>query len=125
MDNTETHTFRPKKKMEWSVANNLKQLKSIYSSTVTMKVLKKELMSTKPYYLNELGLSVLADGTEVGKANASYMWGILKGWETPKGEQLYVWMYKKSDGKFKYISYGTRKDFDLVIAKSAVNKETN
>ena len=106
--------------MEWSVANNLKQLKSIYSSTVTMKMLKKELMSTKPYYLNEMGLSVYADGSEVRKSDASYMWGILKGWVTTDEEQLYVWTIKGADGKFKYINYGTRKDFDRVVAKRII-----
>lgn len=121
-------TFKRKKKRvesDWSIIKDLKRLKVLYKQTVTMKELEDVLRKTKPYYLNEHGLSVFADGTEVDKDKAYYMWGILKGWETSKSEQLYVWMYKDSDGKFKYISYGTRKDFDLVIARNAANKETN
>lgn len=128
MTKNESLTFKLKQKRgesSWTITNNLKTVKKLFRKNVTMKELEDVLRKTKPYYLNEQGLSVFSDGSEVGKDKAYYMWGILKGWETPEREQLYVWMYKMNDGKFKYISYGTRNDFDLVIAKSAVNKETN
>lgn len=109
---------KKKRKSEWSIINSLKNLKVIYNPTVTMKELEDTLDNTKPYYLNEMGLSVNPDGSDVGKKEASYMWGLLKDWSTPEGEQLYVWEKKcPRDGKFKYITYGTRKDFDMVIAR--------
>lgn len=107
-----------RRKTKWSITKSLKNLKAIYKPTVTMKELEDTLDNTKPYYLNNMGLSVNTDGSAVGENEASYMWGILKDWLTPDGEQLYVWEKKCSrDGKFKYIRYGSRKDFDMVIAR--------
>jgi len=105
---------------EWSIIKNLKQLKELYKPTVTMKELEEELKNTKPYYLNKKGLSVLADKSDVSKSAALYMWGMLKGWETSGGEQLFVWMRKAADGNFKHIRFGTRKDFDFVVAKGDI-----
>ena len=91
--------------------------------TITMKELEDTLNATKPYYLNEMGLSVNPDGSDVEKEEASYMWGLLKDWSTPDGEQLYVWEEKCPDGKFKYITFGTRKDFDMKIAQKNNKKD--
>lgn len=110
--------LKTKKKSEWSIIKSLKNLKDIYKPTVTMKELEDTLNKTKPYYLNDMGLSVNPDGKDVEKKEASYMWGLLKDWSTPDGEQLYVWEKKcPRDGKLKNIKYGTRKDFDKVIAQ--------
>lgn len=110
---------------EWSIIKNLKKLRELYKPTVTIKELEEELRNTKPYYLNKKGLSVLADRSDVSKSAALYQWGMLKGWETPDGEQLFVWMRKADDGNFKYIHFGTRKDFDFVVAKgdNTIDKE--
>ncbi len=105
---------------EWPIIKNLKQLRELYKPTVTMKELEGKLKNTKPYYLNQKGLSALADKSDVSKSAALYKWGVLKGWETPDGEQLFVWMRKADDGNFKYIRFGTRKDFDVVVAKGDI-----
>lgn len=115
--------LKTKKKSEWSIITNLKKLKVVYMPTITMKELEDTLNATKPYYLNEMGLSVNSDGSDVEKEEASYMWGLLKDWSTPDGEQLYVWEEKCPDGKFKYITFGTRKDFDMRIAQKNNKKD--
>ena len=111
---------KSKTESEWTIIKNLKQLRELYKPTVTMKELEEELRNTKPYYLNKKGLSVFPDGSDVSKSAALYKWGMLKGWETPGGEQLFVWMRKADDGNFKYIRFGTRKDFDFVVAKGDI-----
>lgn len=119
MERTVFQTFKIKKRRtesEWPIIKNLKQLRELYKPTVTMRELEEELRNTKPYYLNKKGLSALADRSDVSKSAALYQWGILKDWETPNGEQLFVWMRKADDGNFKYIRFGTRKDFDIEVA---------
>ena len=115
---------KKKRKTVWSIIPNLKKLKVLYKPTVTMNELTDTLYNTKPYYLNDMGLSVYPNGSDVEKKEALYMWGLLKDWSTPDGEQLYVWEKKcPHDGKFKNIRYGTRKDFDKVVAQRINNED--
>lgn len=58
---------KKKRKSEWSIVWSLKKLNVIYKPTVTMKELEDTLANTKPYYLNNMGLSVNPDRSDVEK----------------------------------------------------------
>ena len=66
------------------------------------------------YYLNDSGLSVNPDGSEVRKESAHYMLAQIN--QTYNQEPLCAWMYQKGNGVFSNIAFGTRIEFDKEIA---------
>ena len=56
---------KKKRKTVWSIIPNLKKLKVLYKPTVTMNELTDTLYNTKPYYLNDMGLSAYPNGSDV------------------------------------------------------------
>lgn len=112
-----------RKKKEWPIRKDFKKLRELYWPSVTEKKIDDVLDKTRPYYLNDMGLSVDKNGKNISEDLAVYKWGMLNGCITPSPdeEQLYVWSIRAKDGNFRYTKFGTRRDFDKVIAKKYNN----
>lgn len=110
----------PKKKPVWHPRNYLKDLKTMYSQSVTMEELRETLDKTPPHYIEMRCFTTDTEGTPTNEFSNVYQWGILEGWKNHDGEQLYVWEIMDKDGDFKYISYGTRTKLGEVLSKDAI-----
>lgn len=89
------------------------QYKRKYALDISYEDFRKSLDNLYVYYLNELGLSINADGNPVEKETAQYMWAQLD--KDFNKEPLFVWMRHKRQGEFCNITIGTRLIFDQKI----------
>ena len=91
-----------------------------YNLDISYPEIVQVLKAVKIYYLNEDGLCVNSDGSNVNCADdpsARYMWALLDGYAANDRSPIYVWMQKKDNGEFKNIKFGTKTQFDRLIVK--------
>lgn len=116
-----TFKARPRKSV-WKLPNDVfGHFRKKYGVETSLGDFRVILETAYTYYLNEIGLSVNADGSKVDKSSALYMWAQLDKCKTTSGEQLYVWMRKKDNGTFGNIAFGTKPLFDKKIVESLKN----
>ena len=75
-------------------------------------------INSKKHYLNELGKSVRIDGEKITYNLASYICIMPDGYTTEKGDQIYVWMHRKSNGEFGKVNIGIHSDFENYVSEN-------
>lgn len=71
------------------------------------------------YYLNDSGLSINSNNSEVTPETATYMWSQMQ--ISFNNEPLYVWMHQKGGGEYNKIAFGTKREFDRMIISRLTN----
>lgn len=108
------------RKVSTSVCHELNEL---CGQKWTMKELREILNSTNKCFLNEIGRKFTVERTKVLYPSANYLLVVPKQFISTKGEQLYVWLYrKKTDESFGKINNGTYDVFDYEIVKNYYTK---
>ena len=81
--------------------------------------IKEILNLTGKSYLNEIGRKSMVNGSKVNYVSANYLLVAPKQFITSTGEQIYVWLYRKStDESFGKINIGADDDFDYAVVKN-------
>lgn len=117
-----TMTFNPPK--IWKVLNDKEQLQKICepSKIINLNEVRGILESTKTYYLNNYGLSMQNKDRKVPMKDAKYQWAVLEGYRTEEREPIIAWSCKNDNGKFGCAEFGTKNDFDSIIANHITSK---
>lgn len=84
----------------------------------TREELREFLNSANKCYLNEIGRKVMIDRSKVNYVSAIYILVFPEQFITSKGEQLYVWLYRKNTNEsFGKINIGVEDDFDYEVVE--------
>ena len=75
-------------------------------------------INSKKHYLNELGKTVGIDGEIITYNSASYICIMPDGYTTEKGDQIYVWMHRKTNGEFGKVNIGIHSDFEIYVSEN-------
>ena len=85
----------------------------------TMIELREILNSTDKCFLNEIGRKFTVGRTKVLYPSSNYLLVMPKQFISTKGEQLYVWLYRKNtDERFGKINIGVEDDFDYSVVRN-------
>ncbi len=86
--------------------------------------IKEILNLTDKSYLNEIGRKSMVNGSKVNYVSANYLLVAPKQFITSTGEQIYVWLYRKStDESFGKIKIGVDDDLDYEVVKNYFTKK--
>lgn len=113
-------TFKASKKKhyKWPFFNErVCGFKRLCNKKVSIEELHNILENAHEYFLDEFGLSANIDGSPVNETKAVFKLAQLDEKIEDGNEYILAWMYKHEDGKFKNLEFGTRHDFDKVIAR--------
>lgn len=112
--------FKVKAMRQWKVLSNKKELQKLCGSEkiINLNDIRYFLEHAKTYYLNEYGLTIEMNGKRVTKSDSTYKFAYLDGFAKENREPIIVWSKKKRNGEFGSANFGTRYDFDRIIADS-------
>lgn len=114
---------KPKKAYKWPLFNErVRFFKNLSGKEMSLERLHGILEADTPYFTIDLVISKHVNTSIVTEISKSFEWKKMEGCLNTDGEQLYAWMCKKGNGKFKNIEFGTIQEFETIVLKNINNK---